>query len=169
MDEAALRKLIAKWFFMTAVTDYYTGSPETNMESDLADLRAVKKSDAFVTLLESKIADISTGDYFEITLPNNLANSAPRNPSWFGYCASLNILDAKVLFFSLHTRELFSSTANGTKNALGRHHLFPKAYLAGIGINDNRDRNQQGNFRATLLLSNGATILKSLIPVRRNI
>lgn len=146
MDESSLRKLIAKWFFMTAVTGYYTGSPETDMESDLADLRAVKKSDAFVTLLESKIADIFTGDYFEITLPNNLANSAPRNPSWFGYCAALNILDAKVLFSSLHTRELFSPTANGTKNALERHHLFPKAYLAEIGINDDRDRNQQGNF-----------------------
>jgi len=146
MDESALRKLISKWFFMTAVTGYYTGSPETDMESDLADLRAVKTSDAFVALLENKIAAVFTGDYFEITLPNNLANSASRNPSWYGYCAALNILDARVLFSTLHTRELFSPTANGTKNALERHHLFPKAYLAKVGITDDRERNQQGNF-----------------------
>ncbi|MEN6637163.1 MAG: hypothetical protein ABFC56_15025, partial [Clostridiaceae bacterium] len=146
MDESALRKLIAKWFFMTAVTGYYTGSPETDMEADMADLRGVKTASAFVTLLESKIAAVFTGDYFNISLPNNLANSAPRNPSWFGYCAALNVLNSKVLFSTLHTRELFSPTADGTKSALERHHLFPKAYLARIGITDDRDRNQTANF-----------------------
>lgn len=146
MSESALRKLIAKWFFMTAVTGYYTGSPETDMESDLADLRNVKTEEAFVALLEKKIASVFTGDYFAITLPNSLANSAPRNPSWFGYCAALNVLDAKVLFSTLHTRELFNPTADGKKKALERHHLFPKAYLARIGIADDRDRNQMANF-----------------------
>jgi hypothetical protein len=99
-----------------------------------------------VSLLESKIDAIFTHDYFEITLPNNLANSAPRNPSWFGYCAALNVLDSRVLFSTLHTRELFSPIANGTKTALERHHLFPKAYLTRIGIIDDRDRNQTANF-----------------------
>ncbi len=146
MDESTLRKLIAKWFFMAAVTGYYTGSPETDMEADMADLRGVKTGDAFAALLESKIAAVFTGDYFDISLPNNLANSAPRNPSWFGYCAALNVLDSKVLFSTLHTRELFSPTADGTKTALERHHLFPKAYLARIGITDDRDRNQTANF-----------------------
>ena len=89
---------------------------------------------------------VFTNDYFEITLPGSLATPAPRSPAWFGYCAALNILDAKVLFSTLHTRELFNPTANGTKNALERHHLFPKAYLASIGIADDRDRNQQANF-----------------------
>ena len=146
MSESALRKLIAKWFFMTAVTGYYTGSPETDMESDLADLRNVKTEETFVALLEKKIASVFTGDYFAITLPNSLANSAPRNPSWFGYCAALNVLDAKVLFSTLHTRELFNPTADGKKKALEKHHLFPKAYLARIGIADDRDRNQMANF-----------------------
>ena len=146
MNEAPLRQLIAKWFFMATVTGYYTNSHESDMESDLADLRTIKTGGAFADLLESKIAAVFTGDYFEITLPKALANSVARTPSWFGYCAALNILNAKVLFSTLHTRELFSPTANGTKNALERHHLFPKAYLAKIGITDDRDRNQQGNF-----------------------
>lgn len=146
MGESTLRKLISKWFFMTAVTGYYTGSPETDMESDLADLRNVKTEEAFVALLEKKIASVFTGDYFAITLPNSLANSAPRNPSWFGYCAALNVLDAKVLFSTFHTRELFDPTADGKKKALEKHHLYPKAYLARIGIADDRDRNQMANF-----------------------
>lgn len=146
MEESVLRKLIAKWFFMTMVSGYYTSSPETVMEIDLADLRNIKTGDDFTLLLERKISAVFTGDYFDISLPNNLANSSPRNPSWFGYCASLNVLDAKVLFSTLHTRELFSPTADGTKTALERHHLFPKAYLARIGITDDRDRNQTANF-----------------------
>jgi len=146
MDEASLRQTIAKWLFMAAVTGYYTSSHESDMESDLADLRAVKTGAAFADLLENKIAAVFTGDYFEITLPKDLANSAARTPSWFGYCAALNILNAKVLFSTLHTRELFSPIADGSKSALERHHLFPKAYLAKIGITDDRERNQQGNF-----------------------
>jgi hypothetical protein len=146
IGETALRRLIAKWFFMTALTGYYTGSPETDMESDLADLRSVKTGDEFVALFEGKIAAVFTHDYFEITLPNSLANSASRNPSWFGYCAALNVLNAKVLFSTLHTTQLFSPAASGTKSALERHHLFPKAHLARNGITEDRDRNQIANF-----------------------
>ena len=146
MKESNLRKLISKWFFMSSVSGYYTGSPETDMESDLADLRNIKTGDEFAALLESKIASVFTNDFFDITLANTLATSAPRNPAWFGYCASLNVLDAKVLFSTLHTRELFSPVATGTKSALEKHHLFPKAYLSKLGITDDRDRNQNANF-----------------------
>jgi hypothetical protein len=146
MSESALRKLISKWFFMAAVTGYYTSSLETDVESDMADLRSIKTESEFTALLESKIDAVFTHDYFEISLPDNLANSATRNPSWFGYCAALNVLDAKVLFSELRTRELSVPAADGTKNALERHHLFPKAYLAKIGVGDDRDRNQNANF-----------------------
>ena len=146
MKEYNLRKLIAKWFFMTSVSGYYTGSPETVMESDLADLRSIGTGDDFAKLLEEKIDAVFTNDFFNITLAKSLATSAPRNPAWFGYCAALNVLDAKVLFSTLHTRELFSPTATGTKTALEKHHLFPKAYLSKTGINDDRDRNQNANF-----------------------
>ena len=146
MKETDLRKLIAKWFFMGSVSGYYTSSPETVVEADLADLRNVKTEAEFTALLENKIVAKFTNDYFDVSLPNDLATSASRSPVWFGYCAALNILGAKVLFSTLTTRELFSPAATGTKNALERHHLFPKAYLGKIGISDDRDRNQNANF-----------------------
>lgn len=146
MKETELRKLIAKWFFMGSVSGYYTSSPETVVEADLADLRNIRTESEFRTLLEGKIAAVFTKDYFNMTLPNNLATSASRSPVWFGYCAALNVLGAKVLFSTLTTRELFSPASTGTKNALERHHLFPKAYLKKIGIPDDRDRNQNANF-----------------------
>lgn len=146
MKETELRKLIAKWFFMGSVSGYYTSSPETVVEADLADLRNIATKAEFTALLESKIAAVFTNDYFNVTLPNDLATSASRSPVWFGYCAALNVLGAKVLFSTLTTRELFSPATTGTKNALERHHLFPKAYLGKIGIPDDRDRNQNANF-----------------------
>ncbi|WP_134217743.1 hypothetical protein [Pelotomaculum sp. FP] len=62
--------------------------------------------------------------------------------------SALRKLIAKWFFMcsTLHTRELFSPTADGSKSALERHHLFPKTYLARIGITDDRDRNQTANF-----------------------
>lgn len=136
IKESDLRKIISKWFFMCSISGYYTNSPETDMEIDLADMRGIKTSAEFINLLENKLKGKFTHDYFNITLANALENSAPRNPAWFGYCAALNILDAKVLFSNLYTRSLFSNASNGTKNALERHHLFPKEYLKKIGISD---------------------------------
>ena len=149
LKESVLRKLMSKWFFMASVSGYYTDSPESAMESDLADLRAVKNEDQFIQLIDRKITSVFTKDFFEITLSTGsrgLASSSANSPAWFGYCAALNILDAKGLFSNLHTRELFSFASNGTKSAMEKHHLFPKAYLARIGITDDRERNQIANF-----------------------
>lgn len=141
-----LRKLMSRWFFMCSVTGYYTNSPESTMEADLADMRAINGGEDFCALLEDKICKRFTNDYFDITLPNNLATSAPRNPAWFAYCAALNILEAKVLFSTLSIEKLFNPDYSAKKSALERHHLFPKAYLKRIGIEDDRDRNQTANF-----------------------
>lgn len=149
LKESTLRRLISKWFFMASVSGYYTDSPESAMETDLADLRAVKTEEQFIQLIDYKIAAVFTQDFFDITLSTGsrgLASSSANSPAWFGYCAALNILDAKGLFSNLHTRELFSFASNGTKNAMEKHHLFPKAYLERIGITDDRERNQIANF-----------------------
>ena len=44
VEDFALRKAIAQWFFMSAVTGRFTGSPESAMEFDLARLRGVRWS-----------------------------------------------------------------------------------------------------------------------------
>ena len=73
-------------------------------------------------------------------------SSASVSAAWNAYLAALNILNKKVLFSDLYYRELLSGDYNGTRNALEKHHLFPKAYLEKIGIKDDRDRNQIANF-----------------------
>ena len=101
-----LRNVIARWFFMSHMTSRYSSSPETQMEQDLADLRAVSDADGFVSLLDQIIADTLTSDYWSIALPNDLATSSSRSPSFFAYIAALNLLGARVLFSRLSVSEL---------------------------------------------------------------
>jgi uncharacterized protein with ParB-like and HNH nuclease domain len=92
VEEFRLRGLIARWFFMSAITGRYTGSPESQMEFDLARFRGLEGADRFVAVL-AEICDATlTKDFWDITLPTELATSAARSPSMFAYFAALNLL-----------------------------------------------------------------------------
>lgn len=145
IDATFLRKLLARWFFMTSITGRYTGSPESVMEQDLARLRGVTDADGFKMVLDEAINAELTNDFWEITLPNNLATSASRSPYTSAYYAALNLLDARVLFSSMRVSELLDPLKT-PKNALERHHLFPKAYLKRLGYEDTREINQAANY-----------------------
>lgn len=146
MDGTRLKRLIAQWFFMTALTGRYTSSPETQIEADLARFRDVKDADGFAHVLETICAGTLTPDYWSITLPTDLATSSARSPSLFAYFAALNILDARVLFSDHKVSDLMDPANNSTRSALERHHLFPREHLKGIGITETRDINQIANF-----------------------
>lgn len=146
VDLYELKKLIAKWFFMCSITGRYTGSPETAMEMDLAKFRSVDNADDFVKELNSIIDSQLTSDFWEVTLPMDLATSSFRSPSLFAYYASLNIHNALGLFSKLQVKELLESGLRANKSALERHHLFPKAWLMRNGVTEQRDYNQIANF-----------------------
>ena len=55
------------------------------------------------------------------------------------------LLDAKAFFSKLKIAELLDPETRGKKSALDRHHLFPRAYLAKLGIQDRREVNQVAN------------------------
>ncbi|GJL77147.1 MAG: hypothetical protein NPINA01_01360 [Nitrospinaceae bacterium] len=146
VEEFDLRQVLARWFFMSSMTGRYTSSPESTMESDLARFRDVKTPEEFLETLKQICDETLTRDFWEITLPNELATSSPLSPSLFAYFASLNLLEAKVLFSNLKVSELCDPTIKGKKSSLERHHLFPKAYLKSLGISDTRDINQIANY-----------------------
>lgn len=146
LDGYTLRDLIARWYFMVSLTGRYTGSPESRMEQDLAELRGLRDGQGFLGLIDRTVSDAFTDDYWSITLPNELATSSARSPSLFAYYASLNLLDADVLFSQLKVSELLDPAIVGTKAAVERHHLFPRSYLKTLGISSTRDTNQIANF-----------------------
>jgi hypothetical protein len=140
-----LREVMARWFFMSSLTGRYSFSPESRVASDLASLPSKSEPEAFVRRLDEVIAQQLTNDYWEITLPGELATSASRSPSLFGYLAALNILDAPVLFSKMSCAELFDPGLIGGKVKIQCHHLFPRKYLEGLGITDMKDVNQIAN------------------------
>jgi hypothetical protein len=146
VDPFELRKTMARWFFMSALTARYSSSAETQMEQDLNNLRSVKTGDDFLSLLNGIIDDSLTDDYWNIRLPNNLTSTAARSPSLFAYYASLNLLGAKGLFSNIKISELLEAGIRSKKSPLERHHLFPKAYLDRIGITERWDQNQIANY-----------------------
>jgi len=146
IDEFRLRRVIARWFFMSSLTARYTGSPESAMEFDLARFREVKDADGFVATLERACDLAITEDFWTISLPNNLATSSPRSPSLFAYHAALVLLEARALFSRLPVAELLDPATHGQRAAVERHHLFPKGYLKKLGITDLRETNQIANF-----------------------
>ncbi|MCK8462400.1 DUF262 domain-containing protein [Aliiroseovarius sp. S1339] len=145
-EEPELRRLIAKWFFVTGMTGRFTSSPESKMEADLAKLREVENKEQFKTVLDQICGAITTNDYWKITLPTELATSSARSPSMFAYFASLTILDANVLFSEQKVAELLDTSTKEPRSPIERHHLFPRAYLDSIGRQTTTQKNQIANY-----------------------
>lgn len=146
LDAMSLKKTISKWFFMSAITYFYTGSTESEVERQFADLRNIKNSQEFIRYIDDVIETRFTDDYFEFTLPNELNTAASISPSWNGFIASQIVLNTTMLFSNTPISKYFIIGASGTKNAIDKHHIFPKHYLSEIGFKSDRERNQLANF-----------------------
>lgn len=146
VDIFRLREIMAQWFFMVSLTGRYTSSPETRMEQDIALLRNVSEPDEFIQVLQQQIAAILTRDYWEVTLPNELATAAAQNTAQAAFYAALCLLNAPVLYSKMTVRELLTPSVHAPKSALERHHLFPRNYLRKLGIQDRHDINQVANY-----------------------
>lgn len=146
VSPVALQKVIKKWIFMSTITYFYTGSTESEVEKQFADLRNVHTADEFVSYLEEGISTRFSDDYFNLTLPADLMSAAANSPSWFGYIAALNVLGTPMLFSTTTLAAKLVPGASGDKKAIDKHHIFPKNYLTRIGYSSDRDRNQIANF-----------------------
>lgn len=140
-----LRKIMTRWVFMSTITGYFTDSPESTVERLLTDMRSLSKPEEFIVLLDGEIKNNFTEDYFNSNLIRDLTTSSTVSPSWRGYIAALNVLNHNVLFSNISTRILLNPGGSGSKSTLDVHHVFPKNYLAKLGIEDDRDRNQIAN------------------------
>lgn len=141
-----LQKIIRKWIFMSTITGFYTSSTESEVEKQFADMRDINTAQGFIVYLDGVINTRFTDDYFRLTLPSEFNSSSATAPSWYGYIASINVLGYPMLFSTAPLSKYLILGASGTKNAIDKHHIFPKHYLETIGYDDDRDRNQIANF-----------------------
>lgn len=146
LDPKQLRPMIARWFFMAQTTGRYSSSPESQLEADLGRISDLPSADAaaFTAELDRIVASNFTNDYWEISLPNRLDTSASRSPVLFAYLASLHLLDAEALFSDVRVRDLLDPAITAPRS-VERHHLFPKKYLASLGVTNTRQINAIAN------------------------
>ncbi len=140
-----LREVMARWFFMSAITARYSGSFESQMERDLALLKGISSPNEFCRVMDQVVVDSITADFWNITLPNELGTSASKSPALLSYIAALNILDADPLLSTGKIRA-WLDPAISSKKSIERHHLFPKQYLKKhLGVTEVKDINQIAN------------------------
>lgn len=125
------------------------GAFESTVESHLNSIKELTTLDEYKGFILSRVNERLTNDYFDITLlgSEGLAVSGRGNNAWNAYVASLNIMDAKILFSksSLLVSKLFEPGTDGNRRSLEKHHLFPKAYLKSLGYPDSKT-NQMANY-----------------------
>lgn len=146
VSEHVLEKLVSRWFFFSSLTGRYTSSPETVMDADLNRVGNLTDAQEFERVLTETMASTLTNDYWLTTLPASLESSAARSPELFAYVAAQNILNAPVLFSNKKIADMLDPAIKATKNALERHHLFPKAWLEAQGLTDRKVTNQLANY-----------------------
>ena len=146
MEGFKLKNAIARWLFMSLLTGRFSNSPESRMEQDLAELRDMTSAEQFLARLATVESATLTDDYWTKTLPLELATSAGRSPALFAFYAAQALLDARALFSSMKVVDLLDPPAQGQKKPLERHHLFPRQYLKGKGVESVRDINQIANY-----------------------
>ncbi|MCU1327649.1 MAG: hypothetical protein JWN34_3019, partial [Bryobacterales bacterium] len=146
VELAVMRQAIAEFFFMAAMTSRYAWSGESRFEADLAALNHANGTGDFLTRLR-RLSDLKlTDDFWSISLPDGLATSGGKTPTRLAYQASLVVLDAQVLFSPVKVAAALDPSVVGTKSVAEEHHLFPKAYLAKIGVTERKQFNQIANF-----------------------
>lgn len=141
--------LTSLWFFYASLVSLYAGSFESIVENHLNSIKGLSTLDEYKNFVLSRVNERLTGDYFDITLigSDGLAVSGRGNNAWNAYVASLNILNAKILFSksNLLVSKLFEPGTDGNRKSLEKHHLFPKAYLKSQGYTDAKI-NQMANY-----------------------
>lgn len=143
----ALKRIMCKWIFMATITGYYSGSTESNLEKQFADLNNIHTADEFVSYLDTIIKNHFTDDYFNLTLPSEMNTSSVQSRYWYGYLAALNVLGTPMLFSTTPQSHYFQPGTNSNKKkSLEVHHIFPKNYLSQLGYTNDRDRNQIANY-----------------------
>ena len=146
LPEHELQRLMGRWFFMVTLSRRYSASSETVMDQDLNRIRSPEDGQSFGTVLARIISDTLTNDFWTITVPNELETSSVRSPTLSAYYAAQVRLGAPVLFSHKSVESLLDPTIKLKKQALDRHHLFPRAWLKSQGIQDVKAINQIANF-----------------------
>lgn len=135
MNRDAIKRIVAKWYVMSLLTSRYSGSAESQFDSDI---KQISKEGAEQMLKSIEDAQLSDA-YWNIQLVQEL-NKASINNLFLNLFFAAQIKANDTGFLSTDI-----TVANMVSHRGDIHHLFPRDYLKGLGL-DRVDYNQIANF-----------------------
>lgn len=135
LNPAAIEKIVKRWFVMSLLTQRYSSSPESTMDSDIRNIVKNGPEQYLKQIEESELSDA----FWNFGLVDSLNKASISNPF-------LNIFFAAQVYFN---DEGFLSNDVKIRDMVEYrgdiHHVFPKDYLRKV-YNSSADYNQIANF-----------------------
>lgn len=135
MNRDSIKRIVAKWYVMSLLTSRYSGSAETQFDSDI---KQISKDGAENMLIQIEKAQLSDA-YWNVQLVQEL-NKASANNLFLNlfFASQIKANDNGFLSTNITVASMVSHRGD-------IHHLFPRDYLKGLGL-DRTDYNQIANF-----------------------
>jgi len=132
---ADIESAVRRWFVMSALTGRYSGSPESTIDFDIRQMHE-QGFDAFGS---ATFAGELSDAYWDALLPQEMNTSSASSPYFRVFqAAQAKLGDKGFLSRDITVRDLIL-------NKCDVHHLFPRNYLKGQGLNRGR-YNQIANY-----------------------
>lgn len=135
LNRDVIKRITAKWFVMSLLTGRYSGSPESQFDSDI---KLIARDGAEKVLYAINAAELSDA-YWDIGLVQELDKSTINSPYLnLFFAAQIKLNDVGFLSTDV-------TVANMVSHRGDIHHLFPKEYLKANGL-QRGEYNQIANF-----------------------
>lgn len=129
-----IERLVRKWFVFSILTERYSGSVETNFDSD------IKEIENNIEYIDNEINRELSDEYWNVKLPANLKNQYENAPEFYVFLASqVKMGDNGFLSRNIKVEDLINSKGYHV------HHIFPKYYLKETGFEKRSQYNQVAN------------------------
>lgn len=131
-----VKHYVQKWFVLSTLTGRYVGSPESAMSRDIRMINERGFINYYKEIESSELSDV----FWEITLPQKLETTSTNSPAFNTFLAAQINRNCNSLFMhGTMISDLISISGDV-------HHIFPKAYLKGNGIEGKGMYNQVANY-----------------------
>ncbi|WP_439001726.1 GmrSD restriction endonuclease domain-containing protein [Pediococcus damnosus] len=136
LTQSELETIVKKWIIMSAITQRYSGSAETQSEADIKLFLNVSNQKAVAGKVFNQEL---VSSFWEVTLPEKLVTSSTSSGVWRVFQMSQVYRNGVIWLEKDHT---VKSVITEQRNV---HHIFPKAYLKSNGFKQ-AEFNQVANF-----------------------
>jgi hypothetical protein len=135
MSSELIGRYVPRWLVLAILTDRYTGSAETEMDSDVRQLA----SRDFKEFLEANEAGKLSDTFWTVELPQKLQTSGTSSPYfWVFIAAQVKAKDKGFLSRDITVQDLVTHLGD-------IHHIFPRDYLKKQGLSRSQ-YNQIANY-----------------------